>query len=483
MTTSNQTSVFTLHESDVRGYCRRIDTVFASAKGAIMRDTDGREYIDFLAACGALSYGHNDEDMTAALISHLSRNGMSACLDLHSDVKAAFLTRFQELILGPRGLDYRVQFTGPTGTNAVEAALKLARKVTGRTNVIAFTNGFHGVSLGSLAATGNRYNRMGMVLPGVTRMPFAGYLGPDCDTAAYLDKILDDPSGGVEPPAAILLETVQGEGGLNSAPATWLQKIEAIARKHGSLLIIDDIQAGCGRTGTFFSFENMGITPDLVTLSKSISGYGLPMALVLIQPEFDQWNPAEHNGTFRGNSHAFVTARVTLEKFWHDSTLSSALETKAEFVQHRLRRIGQLIPESRLKGRGMMQGIDVGSGPTAAAICALCFRQGLICETSGPRDEVIKIMPPLTIPTDLLSQGFDILEAAVREHLSQHRSATPSTALIPKSKKTTNSERHDDPTTHHHRSLHPETISIHPHLHRSRQHHPLAAGRAAASAF
>lgn len=415
MDTIPDLAVFHQYESEVRGYCRHFEAMFTSASGSIMRDIHGHEYIDFLAACGALNYGHNDPDMQAALIEHISRNGISIGLDLFTEAKYDFLESFHNLILEPRGLDYRVQFTGPTGTNAVEAAMKLARKVTGRTNIIAFTNGFHGVSLGSLAATGNQYHRMGTNLGGVSRFPFDQYFGPDIDTAAYLDIMLSDPSSGIDPPAAILLETVQGEGGLNAASAAWLQRVAELAKRHNALLIVDDIQAGCGRTGTFFSFEGMGIVPDITVMSKSISGYGLPMAIVLIKPEYDLWCPAEHNGTFRGNVHAFVTARVALEKFWSDSEFFKSVTTKSSMVTDYLSRISELIPASFIKGRGMMQGISIGSGELAEKICRLCFKHDLIIETSGAHGEVIKLMAPLTTPKNLLYEGFDILLNAVAD--------------------------------------------------------------------
>ena len=403
--------IFQQYESEARGYCRRFDPVFTSASGSIMRDVDGNEYIDFLAACGSLNYGHNDPDMQKALIEYIQDSGITASLDLFSVAKGAFLNQFHKLILKPRNLDYRIQFTGPTGSNAVEAAMKLARKVTGRTNIISFTNGFHGVTMGSLSATGNKYNRMGCTFSGVSRMPFEGYLGGDLDSVAYLDKLLSDPSSGVEAPAAILLETVQGEGGLNAASSKWIQQVAAIAKRHSALLIIDDIQAGCGRTGTFFSFEPFGIDPDIVCLSKSISGYGLPMAVVLIKPEHDQWEPAEHNGTFRGNAHAFVTARVALEKFWSDTAFSHEILTKAKLITKHLQRISKVIPGSYLKGRGMMQGICLDSGELASKICQRCFEKGLIIETSGPDDEVIKILVALTISADLLEEGLNIIES------------------------------------------------------------------------
>ncbi len=410
------TWTFEQHESAARGYCRRFKSVFSSAIGSLMTDVNGEEYLDFLAACGSLNYGHNDADMSKALIEHISSNGLSASLDLFTHTKAKFLQSFYQLILKPRQLDYRIQFTGPTGTNAVEAAMKLARKITGRNNIISFTNGFHGVSLGALSATGNKYHRMGgNMLSGITHMPFDGYMGEHVNTAEYLEKMLNDPSSGVEAPAAILLETVQGEGGLNTASKKWLQRIAEIAKQQGSLLIVDDIQAGCGRTGTFFSFEKMGIKPDIVTLSKSISGYGLPMAIVLIKPHYDQWEPAEHNGTFRGNTHAFVTAQVALEKYWSDDSFSQSIKDKANFITQRLQKISQYLPDSTLKGRGMMQGISVSSGELADDICNLCFEKGLICETSGPHDEVIKIFAALNISMELLEKGLNILEEATIE--------------------------------------------------------------------
>ncbi len=417
MSESKETTVFHQLESEVRGYCRRFDALFTAASGSILHDADGHEYIDFLAACGSLNYGHNDPDMAAALIEHISRQGLAAGLDLFTNTKRDFLEAFQNLILRPRGMDYRVQFTGPTGTNAVEAALKLARKVTGRTNVIAFTNGFHGVSLGSLAATGNKYNRMGALLPGVSRVPFDGYYGPEVDTAAYLERLLTDPSSGVDAPAAIIFEAVQGEGGLNAASGPWVRDIAAVAKRHGALLIVDEVQAGCGRTGTFFSFEHMDVTPDLVVMAKSISGFGLPMALVLIRPDHDRWGPAEHNGTFRGNTHAFVTATVALEKFWSDNAFSNSVLEKSKVVTAHLKRIAELIPGAYLKGRGMMQGIHVGSGELADRIGRLCFKQGLVVETSGPYDEVIKVLAPLTTPVTLLDQGLEIVAKAASEAL------------------------------------------------------------------
>lgn len=401
-------------ESEVRTYSRRFSTTFTSASGSVLIDDSGRRYIDFLAGCSALNYGHNDPDMADALVDYVRSGGVAHGLDMMTSAKATFIDDFVSCVLEPRCLPHRLQFTGPTGTNAVEAALKLARKVTGRSEVIAFTNGFHGVTAGALAATGNRKNRMGpsVVLNGVARAFYDGYLGDEVCTADILATLLDDPSSGFDPPAAILLETVQGEGGLNAASPEWLRKIAAVAERHGALLIVDDIQAGCGRTGSFFSFDEAGIVPDIVTLSKSLSGFGLPMSLVLVRPELDQWLPGEHNGTFRGNNLAFVTASVALRKFWSDDRFSATVHRKGALIRSTLDRLASLTG-GRVKGRGMFLGVELASGALADDICNRCFDDGLVIETSGPRGEVIKILAPLTTPDVELVEGLAILEAAV----------------------------------------------------------------------
>lgn len=410
-------TIFERRESEARSYCRAMPATFSRATGSELVDENGDRWIDFLAGCSSLNYGHNDPDMKEALIAHIAGDGIAHGLDLHTDAKAEFLEAFEQHILKPRDMDHRVMFTGPTGANAVEAAMKLARKVTGRTNIIAFTNGFHGVTAGALAATGNGYHRggAGMQLNGVTRMPYDGYFGGATDTAEFLAAMLKDKSGGVDAPAAIILETVQGEGGLNAARPEWVQRIAQLAKEHGALLIIDDIQAGCGRCGTFFSFEEMGVKPDIVTMAKSLSGFGLPMAMLLVRPQHDVFGPAEHNGTFRGNTHAFVTARVAIEKFWASDDFQEELSRKSEMVQTALAKLASLVPDAELKGRGLMQGVDVRSGELAAEICARAYEKGLVIETSGNEDQVVKILAPLTTSEQTFRKGFDILLQAARE--------------------------------------------------------------------
>ncbi|KAA8608142.1 diaminobutyrate--2-oxoglutarate aminotransferase [Salipiger aestuarii] len=414
--------IYTRRESEARSYCRSFPTSFVKAQGSILTDDTGREFIDFLAGCSSLNYGHNDPDMKAALIDHLMADGVTHGLDMHTAQKEAFLTAFEDIVLAPRNMDHKVMMVGPTGTNAVEAAMKLARKVTGRHNIVAFTNGFHGMTMGALAATGNSGKRAGggMPLQGVTHLPFEGAFGPEVDTLKQIEFMLDNPSSGLDAPAAFLVEPVQGEGGLNAASADWLRGIAALAKKHGALLILDDIQAGIGRTGTFFSFEEMGIDPDLIPLAKSLSGFGLPFAALLVKPQHDIWKPAEHNGTFRGNTHAFVTARVALEKFWKQNAFQESLKDKARAVETGLSSIADMVDGAFLKGRGLMRGVDVGSGALAGAICAEAFKRGLIIETSGAHDEVVKVLAPLTTTEEQFAKGFEILRDATRVALTNH---------------------------------------------------------------
>lgn len=411
--------IFEEIESEVQSYARSFPRIFNRAKGEYLYDEDGNEYLDFLAGAGTLNYGHNNPIFKEVLLKYIEDDGITHGLDLHTKAKGEFLQTFNDRILKPRGFEYVMQFTGPTGSNAVEAALKLARNVTGRENIISFTNGFHGVSLGALAATGNSHHRgaAGVSLSGTSRMPYDGYLGDDIDTTFYLDKVLSDSSSGVDKPAAVIVETVQGEGGINAASFEWLRNLEAVCRKHEVLLIVDDIQAGCGRTGTYFSFEKAGIKPDIVTLSKSLGGYGTPFAVVLIKPELDQWKPGEHNGTFRGNNFAFVTAKAAIDNYWADDSFTKEIERKGQYVSERLQNIVNNYGEGNFttRGRGMFQGINCVDGELAGKITSRAFQKGLIIETSGAEDQVIKFLCPLVISDENLKKGIDILEESIRE--------------------------------------------------------------------
>jgi diaminobutyrate-2-oxoglutarate transaminase len=422
--------IFDTLESEVRSYCRQFPVVFERAAGSRLFDESGREYIDFFSGAGSVNYGHNNPLFKELLVDYLRRDGITHSLDMATTAKKDFLTRFQQVILEPRGLRYKVQFTGPTGTNAVEAALKLARKVTGRPHVLYFYNAYHGMTLGALAVTGNASKRKGAGVPLLYTAPilFEGDLG-ESDTLEHLRTILENPSSGVDLPAAVIVETVQAEGGVRTASLPWLRRLADLLRRHGILLIADDIQVGCGRTGTFFSFETAGIVPDVVCLSKSISGFGLPMALVLIRPDLDVWSPGEHNGTFRGNNLAFVTAAAALD-YWRDGSFSGEILRKGDLVRSRLERIAARHPEvcGAPRGRGLIQGLHLEPEGLAAEVARQSFASGLVIEAVGPRDEVLKILPPLVIADDELGRGLDILEQALEQALEQTQSRDPALA-------------------------------------------------------
>ena len=418
--------IFEEMESEVRGYVRAFPVVFDVAKGAFLYDEQGVKYIDFFAGAGTLNYGHNNPLISAALIEYLQHDGIVHGLDKATVAKKNFLQKFRDTILAPRNLEYKVQFTGPTGTNAVETALKLARMVKRRSNIIAFTNGYHGLTMGALAVTGNDFYRDESygARNNADSVPFDGYFGPDVNTIDYLRKFLEDSSSGIDLPAAIIVETVQGEGGINVASSKWLQELESLCREFDILLIIDDIQMGNGRTGTFFSFEESGIKPDMVTVSKSIGG-GLPMALLLMRPELDQWKPGEHTGTFRGNNLAFVAAAQALT-YWDNDDFADSIRYKGAIMEEELGKIVTKYADRldiELRGRGMVWGLDINRPGFAGEVSAAAFASNLVIELAGADDRVVKFLPSLVIEEDTLRQGMAIIDKVIGELLAHKESA------------------------------------------------------------
>ena len=416
--------IFDRMESEVRGYVRSFPVIFKEARGSILLDESGKEYIDFFSGAGTLNYGHNNPLLKKKLIEYLDTDGLVHGLDMATSAKKHFLETVDRVLLKPRNWQYTLQFTGPTGTNAVEAALKLARQVKGRANIISFTHGFHGVSGGSLAVTANSKFRSaaGVALANTTFMPYDGYFGPDVNTIAYLERMLEDSSSGVDHPAAIIVEPVQGEGGVNVATWRWLKELERLCRQHDMLLIVDDIQVGCGRTGSFFSFESAGISPDIITLSKSLSGFGLPMSLLLMKPDLDVWKPGAHSGTFRGNNLAFVTAAQALDSYWSDDAFERQTRRKERLVRDWLENLVHSYPMADLsvRGRGLIQGlVTSGKDDTAVQIAQRAFEHGLVIETSGANDEVLKVLPALTIEDEVLVRGLEIIERSVEHVLAR----------------------------------------------------------------
>ncbi len=410
------TQVFETWESEIRGYCRAYPTVFESASNARQIDESGRSYIDFFGGAGVLNFGHNNPNMKKALIEFIERDGVAHSLDMYTTVKRDFLEAFGTTILKPRKMNYKMQFVGPTGTNAVEASLKLARKITKRPNVVAFSHGFHGMTLGSLACTANEAFRKvaGVPLAHITRLPFENQSGGGIDSLKAYQCELADASGGLEPPAAFVVEAIQAEGGVNVASEKWLRAVQDLAHSVGALFIVDEIQVACGRTGSYFSFDGMDIQPDIINMAKGIGGFGTPLAMNLIKPEHDaHWAPGEHTGTFRGQGLSFVAGREAV-RFFEDDTLMSEVKVKGKRMEACLQGIAKAHPKHDLpvRGKGMMQAIDMGDGALAKEIAKECFENGLLIGPCGSGGRVIKLIPPLTTPDADLDKGLEILSSA-----------------------------------------------------------------------
>lgn len=409
-------------ESNVRYYCRSCPEVFHRAKDSYIFAESGKRYIDFFAGAGALNYGHNNDFIKSRILDYLETDSISHALDFYTTAKRQFLKTFQQRVLAPRCLKYRMQFCGPTGSNAVEAALKLARKLKQRRTVFSFMGAYHGMSLGSLAVTGFRKARAaGGGLPDVVFMPYPYGFMAGIDSIQYIRTVLEDERSGIEKPAAIIFETVQAEGGVNVAPVAWIRQLRDLCDEHDILLVCDDIQVGCGRTGRFFSFERADIVPDIVVLSKSLSGYGFPMSALLIRPEHDCWEPGEHAGTFRGNQLSFIAGAAALEyrdRIDFDLIVAEREDFTKRFLQ---RQIAERHERIKIRGFGMIWGIDFsGSGNSSLVreIIGRTFEKGLIIESVGSKGQVLKVLPPLNIPAQTLEEGCGILCEAIDESLA-----------------------------------------------------------------
>lgn len=406
-------------ESEVRSYCRTFPAEFARAEGVFLYGTDGRKWYDFLSAAGSLNYGHNPPALKAALLRYIEANGVTTSLDLATQAKRTFLETFAEVVLHPRDLDYRMQFCGPTGANAVEAALKLARKATGRHGVVAFSNSYHGMSSGAMSASASHRRRNETYLSPnwVDFMPFEGFTGLP-NEFEFVRRLLLTKGSGIAPPAAIIVEPVQGEGGVNVASPAWLAGLRALADELGSVLIFDEIQCGCGRTGRFFTFEHAGVKPDIVCLSKSISGMGMPMSVLLIAPRLDVWSPGEHNGTFRGFNYAFVTATEALRHYWASPDFATDLKARSAEMRTAVDHWAREFPHHvrRVSCLGLFAGIQLSSEALAGNVQQRCFERGLMVERCGSDSDIIKLLPPVVIGRDDLRDGLALLGEALQHH-------------------------------------------------------------------
>ncbi len=414
------TQTFEKYESSVRSYCRHFPTVFTNAKGAVMTDDEGNDYIDFFCGAGAVNYGHNNEYIKKKMVDYLSTDGIIHALDMYTIPKKNFIESMEKKIIEPRGLKYKIQFTGPTGTNGIEAAIKLARKTKHRRNIFAFMGCFHGMTLGALSLTSEMFarNGAGATFVDCTHIP-APYMFEGLDVIDYMQTLIDDDHSGVEKPAALVMETVQAEGGIRVFDEQFLRDVREFCTKNDIVMIVDDVQVGCCRTGTFFSFERAGIAPDIVVMSKSIGGLGMPLAIVLIKDELDDWKPGEHNGTFRGNQLSFIAGAASFD-YLLENNVEEETRRKGEIVRNFVEK--EILPlDSRLefRGIGLICGIDFGKINPALSevVIEKCFDHKLICECAGREGAVVKIMPPLVIEDELLLKGLNIMKEAVAETL------------------------------------------------------------------
>lgn len=409
---------FENYESNVRSYCRKWPVEMKYAKGSIYTDVDGNEYIDFFDGAGALNYGHNPDYIKEKLIKYLESDGIVHALDMYTVPKENFIKYFEEKILKPRKLDYKIAFPGPTGTNSIELALKLARKVKQRPYIWAFTGAFHGMTLGALALTTESAARKaaGVPLDYTVHIPAPYSMGGNFDSIAYMEQLLNDDHSGYEKPAAIIIETVQQEGGIHVFSKEFLKELRALCDKYDILLICDEVQIGCSRSGTFFSFERADIVPDIVCMSKSIGGYGIPFAVTLFKKELDVFKPGEHNGTFRGCQLSMVAGLAALE-MTVEQDIPAQVRRKEKIVKEYLdKEIKPLLKDKmEIRGIGLSWGIEFNDGKLARAVLDKCFEKKLIIELAGSYDSVLKIMPSLVIEDELLIKGLNIVKESIQE--------------------------------------------------------------------
>ena len=405
-------NTFEHFESNVRYYCRRWPAVFATSRGSTIFDEDSKEYLDFFAGAGVLSYGHNNPELVEIAIEHLRAGKLLHSLDTFTVEKREFLNTFEELILRPRHLDMVVQAVGPTGATAVEAALQLAQRITGKRAVLGFAGGYHGMTYRAASVSDSMAGRETVAhIKDFVALPFVSDMtDQDLDV---LDRTLSTSIDG-QKIGAILIEPTQGEGGARAFDPTYLAALRAKASEYGVIVIADEVQAGVGRTGSFFSFEGSGLDPDIICLSKAISGLGLPMALNLIKRNLDTWNAGEFTGTFRGNNLAFATSTKMLQTYWHNQKFEHETKCKGQMVRTSLQTIADTYESLNFEvsGNGLLCGLHVKDTDLANRVTNAAFGRQLIVETCGSGDQVVKLLPPLTTTVDEFRDGLERLTDA-----------------------------------------------------------------------
>jgi diaminobutyrate-2-oxoglutarate transaminase len=424
-------------ESSARSYPRRIPISIKKAQGLYLEDGEGREFIDCLSGAGTLALGHNHPVIIDAIKTFLETQTPLHTLDLTTEIKDQFMQDILSSLPASFANNSRIQFCGPSGADAIEAAIKLVKTATGRSDIYSFSGGYHGMTHGALALTGNLgpKKQVPNLMSGVHFLPFPydyrcpfglkNKAGVDVGLH-YIEHLLDDPESGILPPAAIFVEPVQGEGGVIPAPVKWLKELRRITRERNIPLILDEVQAGVGRTGKMYGFEHAGIEPDAVVISKAIGG-SLPMSILVYKNDLDKWSGGAHTGTFRGNQMAMATGSATL-KFIRENNLCENAEKMGERFKTRLRELQcstKCIGEVR--GKGLMLGCEIvdfttqpnaiGSYPVngqlAKDIQQACLKRGLILEVGGRGGCVVRFLPPLTITAEQVDSIIEIFSSAV----------------------------------------------------------------------
>ena len=420
ITAASVMNILERYESLAQNYMRMAPIVFDRACGSEIFDENGARYIDFHSGGGTLTLGHNHPKVCTALVDYLCNDGVPQTRDRASVAKRRFVEAFVQRILAPRGLDYKLLFTDPASGVAAEFAMRLARRDRKRASIIAFTNSSHGLTEGALAATAkpaSHYESLNL-RGSVMFMPYCNYLGAELDTIRYLRRHLEDRTSGVEPPAAVIVEPVQYDGGVVIASGAWLKALEQLCREFGMLLILDESLTGCGRTGPYFAFERAGIRPDMVLAPLAMAG-GRPLSLLLMRSELDHWRPGEQAGLFQGDCLA-ITAATELLSLWTDDSLSNAIAARAEILAEGLKSLAVRFPARNveIRGIGMLWAIDFRRTASAAVVSSWALEAGLIVEPAAIKDEVLLIAPPVTIAEDTLRQGVERLDKAVTMFLS-----------------------------------------------------------------
>ena len=423
-------------ESSARSYASWINTSMAKGYLCELTDVNGKSYLDCLACAGTLATGHNHPEIVKSLVDYLQSGATLQVLDITTPIKRQFIDRLLSVLPSNFADSARIQFCGPSGADATEAALKLFKTVTGRSDIISFQGGYHGMTAGALALTGNKSAKqaVGTLLPNVHHVPFPyryrcpfGKSGQESDEMALsilVDK-LDDDESGVLKPAAIICETIQGEGGVVPASVEWLKSMRAITAERDIPLIIDEIQTGVGRTGHMFSFERAGIEPDAILVSKAIGG-GMPISMVIYHEKYDSWKTGAHAGTFRGNQLAFAAGIATLDLIERDDILAK-VKRQGEWLANRLgKMVDKFAVVGDARGMGLMWGLEivnplqtnrhgqpVGDGTLAKKIKMACFEQGLIIESGGRGGAVLRLLPPLIISDGELEKAIKTMEQVI----------------------------------------------------------------------